>query len=126
MRRAPSPLLTAPAAAAPLLTAAATAAPAALPPPPPRAAAAARARTAAASAACRRAHRPLRRSYVFRVATKDMTYAQQLKDYENAVIQKRFEELNTDEVGALMTEIYPEGDPRAEGAAASATASKPE
>ena len=36
-----------------------------------------------------------------------MTYAQQLKDYENAVIQKRFEELNTDEVGALMTEIYP-------------------
>lgn len=61
----------------------------------------------------------MRRSYVFRVATKDMTYAQQLKDYENAVIQKRFEELNTDEVGALMTEIYPEGDPRAEGAAAS-------
>ena len=54
-----------------------------------------------------------------------MTYAQQLKDYENAVIQKRFEELNTDEVGALMTEIYPEGEgPKAEGAAASA--SKPE
>ena len=49
-----------------------------------------------------------------------MTYAQQLKDYENAVIQKRFEELNTDEVGALMTEIYPEGEgPKAEGAAAS-------
>ena len=118
MRRAPSPLRTAAAAAVPLLTAAA-AAPAALPPPPPHAAAAARARTAAASAARRRAHRPLRRSYVFRVATKDMTYAQQLKDYENAVIQKRFEELNTDEVGALMTEIYPEGDPRAEGAAAS-------
>ena len=124
MRRAPSPLRTAAAAAVPLLTAAA-AAPAALPPPPPHAAAAARARTAAASAARRRAHRPLRRSYVFRVATKDMTYAQQLKDYENAVIQKRFEELNTDEVGALMTEIYPEGEgPKAEGAAASA--SKPE
>ena len=82
------------------------------------------ARAATATAARRRAHRPLRRSYVFRVATKDMTYAQQLKDYENAVIQKRFEELNTDEVGALMTEIYPEGDPRAEGAAVSA--SKPE
>lgn len=44
-------------------------------------------------------------SYVFRVATKDMTYAQQLKDYENAVIQKRFEELNTDEVDALMSEV---------------------
>ena len=46
-------------------------------------------------------------SYVFRVANKDMTYAQQLRDYENAVIQKRFEELNEDEVDALMGEIYP-------------------
>jgi len=47
-------------------------------------------------------------TYVFRVANKDMTYAKQLRDYENAVIQKRFEELNTDEVDALMDEIYPE------------------
>ena len=47
-------------------------------------------------------------SYVFRVANKDMTYAQQLKDYENAVIQKRFEELSGDEVDALMGEIYPD------------------
>merc|ERR1719252_132193 len=47
-------------------------------------------------------------SYVFRVANKDMTYAQQLKDYENAVIQKRFEELPETEVDALMGEIYPE------------------
>jgi len=47
-------------------------------------------------------------SYVFRVANKDMTYAQQLRDYENAVIQKRFEELSEEEVGALMGEIYPE------------------
>eukprot|EP00965_Chrysotila_dentata_P258832 6213358-Pleurochrysis_carterae.AAC.2 len=45
--------------------------------------------------------------YVFRVANKDMTYAKQLRDYENAVIQKRFEELNNDEVDALMGEIYP-------------------
>ena len=36
-----------------------------------------------------------------------MTYAQQLKDYENAVIQKRFEELSETEVDALMGEIYP-------------------
>lgn len=28
-------------------------------------------------------------SYIFRVATKDMTYAKQLKDYEDAVIAKR-------------------------------------
>ena len=47
------------------------------------------------------------RSYVFRVANKDMTYAQQLRDYENAVIQKRFEELSDSEVDALMGEIYP-------------------
>jgi len=49
-------------------------------------------------------------SYVFRVANKDMTYAQQLRDYENAVIQKRFEELSTEEVDALMGEIYPGSD----------------
>ena len=30
-----------------------------------------------------------------------MTYAQQLKDYENAVIQKRFEELSGDEESLL-------------------------
>ena len=41
-------------------------------------------------------------SYVFRVANKDMTYAQQLRDYENAVIQKRFEELSTTEVSGLL------------------------
>jgi len=31
-------------------------------------------------------------SYVFRVGTKDMTYSNQLKAYEDAVIAKRFEE----------------------------------
>ena len=50
-------------------------------------------------------------SYVFRVANKDMTYAQQLREYENAVIQKRFEELSEDEVDALMGEIYPGAPP---------------
>jgi len=48
-------------------------------------------------------------TYVFRVANKDMTYAKQLRDYENAVIQKRFEELDNDEVSALMDEIYTDG-----------------
>ena len=48
-------------------------------------------------------------SYILRVATKDMTYAKQLRDYENAVIQKRFEELDNDEVSALMDEIYTDG-----------------
>jgi len=40
---------------------------------------------------------------------QDMTYAKQLRDYENAVIQKRFEELDNDEVSALMDEIYTDG-----------------
>lgn len=44
-------------------------------------------------------------TYIFRVATKDMTYAKQLKDYENAVIAKRLEELDEDEIQALVEEI---------------------
>lgn len=44
-------------------------------------------------------------SYIFRVATKDMTYAKQLKDYEDAVIAKRLEELDDDEVQALVEGI---------------------
>lgn len=44
-------------------------------------------------------------TYIFRVANKDMTYAQQLRDYENAVLQKRLEELADDEIQALMDEI---------------------
>lgn len=32
-------------------------------------------------------------SYVFRVANKDMTYVKQLKEYEDAVLRKRLEEL---------------------------------
>lgn len=44
-------------------------------------------------------------SYILRVATKDMTYAKQLKDYENAVIAKRLEELDEDEIQALVEDI---------------------
>jgi hypothetical protein len=44
-------------------------------------------------------------TYIFRVATKDMTYAKQLKDYENAVIAKRLEELDEDELQALVEEV---------------------
>jgi hypothetical protein len=49
-------------------------------------------------------------TYIFRVATKDMTYAKQLRDYENAVLEKRLSELADDEIDALMTEIELEGD----------------
>jgi hypothetical protein len=47
-------------------------------------------------------------TYLFRVATKDMTYANQLRDYEDAVLQKRLEELADDEINALMEEIEEE------------------
>ena len=49
-------------------------------------------------------------TYIFRVATKDMTYAKLLRDYENAVLQKRLEELADDEIDALMREIELEED----------------
>jgi len=39
-----------------------------------------------------------------------MTYAKQLRDYENAVLQKRLEELADDEINALLEEIELEGD----------------
>lgn len=47
-------------------------------------------------------------SYVFRVATKQMTYTKQLKDYENAVLQKRLEEMTPEELAKLQAEIEQE------------------
>lgn len=44
-------------------------------------------------------------TYVFRVGTKGMTYAQQLRDYEDAVIKKRYEELTEEELAALKEEL---------------------
>jgi len=44
-------------------------------------------------------------SYVFRVFNKEMTYGTQLKNYEDAVIQKRYEELTDEEVDALVQEV---------------------
>ena len=44
-------------------------------------------------------------TYVFRVGTKGMTYAQQLRDYEDQVIQKRYEELTEEELNALREEM---------------------
>ena len=48
-------------------------------------------------------------SYIFRVANKDMTYAKQLKNYEDAVLAKRLEELEAEEVEALLEEVEKEG-----------------
>ena len=47
-------------------------------------------------------------TYLFRVANKDMTYNQQLKDYEDAVLQKRLEEMTPEELEKLEQEIEKE------------------
>ncbi len=47
-------------------------------------------------------------SYVARVLRKDMTYAKQLDAYEEAVMQKRLEELPAGELDSLMADIEAE------------------
>ena len=47
-------------------------------------------------------------SYLTRVLSKDMTYDQQLRDYEEAVLQKRLEELSPEELAAMQAEIEQE------------------
>ncbi len=39
------------------------------------------------------------------VGSTGMTYAQQLRDYEDEVIKKRYEELSQDELKALRDEL---------------------
>lgn len=47
-------------------------------------------------------------TYVFRVSTKEMTYAKQLEDYESKVIQKRLEELPEAELETLLAQVEEE------------------
>lgn len=47
-------------------------------------------------------------TYLFRAGTKQMTYFQQLKDYEDAVLQKRLEEMTPEELEKLQAEIEEE------------------
>lgn len=47
-------------------------------------------------------------TYLFRVFTQNMTLNQQLKDYEDAVLQKRLEELSPEELAKLQAEIEKE------------------
>ena len=47
-------------------------------------------------------------TYLFRVGTKNMTYNQQLKDYEEAVMLKRLEEMSPEELAQLQREIEQE------------------
>jgi len=44
-------------------------------------------------------------TYLFRVGTNQMTYNQQLKDYQDAVLQKRLEEMSPEELAQLQAEI---------------------
>ena len=47
-------------------------------------------------------------TYLIRVNGKNMTYHQQLEDYETAVLEKRLEELSPEELEALQQEIEAE------------------
>lgn len=47
-------------------------------------------------------------TYLFRAVTQNMTYNQQLRDYEDAVLQKRLEEMTPEELAKLQAEIEQE------------------
>lgn len=47
-------------------------------------------------------------TYMFRVANKDMTYAQQLRDYESKVMEKRLEGLTEAELQVLLEQVEEE------------------
>lgn len=44
-------------------------------------------------------------TYLYRAFTKTMTYNQQLRDYETAVLQKRLDEMTPEELAALQAEL---------------------
>ncbi|KAI4365809.1 hypothetical protein MLD38_021764 [Melastoma candidum] len=47
-------------------------------------------------------------TYIFRVSNKEMTYAQQLRDYEYKVMEKRIESLTEAELQALLEQVEEE------------------
>ncbi|XP_065860002.1 uncharacterized protein [Euphorbia lathyris] len=47
-------------------------------------------------------------TYIFRVSNKEMTYAQQLRDYEYKVMEKRLEGLTEAELAALLEQVEEE------------------
>lgn len=47
-------------------------------------------------------------TYLTRVLTKNMTYNQQLEEYEEAVLKKRLEEMTPEELEALQQEVEEE------------------
>ncbi|WP_346292105.1 DUF3007 family protein [Sphaerothrix gracilis] len=49
-------------------------------------------------------------TYLFRALSQNMTYHQQLQDYEDAVLQKRLDSLTPAELEALQAEIAAEAE----------------
>ncbi|XP_009360068.1 uncharacterized protein LOC103950565 isoform X1 [Pyrus x bretschneideri] len=47
-------------------------------------------------------------TYIFRVSNKEMTYAQQIRDYESKVMEKRLEGLTEAELVALLEQVEEE------------------
>ncbi|KAJ8569865.1 hypothetical protein K7X08_006442 [Anisodus acutangulus] len=47
-------------------------------------------------------------TYIFRVSNKEMTYAQQLRDYESKVMEKRLESLTEAELQVLIEQVEEE------------------
>jgi Protein of unknown function (DUF3007) len=47
-------------------------------------------------------------TYIFRVANKNMTYDQQRKEYEEAVLQQRYDDLTPEELAKLQAEVEQE------------------
>ncbi|MEO0458698.1 MAG: DUF3007 family protein [Cyanobacteria bacterium P01_A01_bin.114] len=47
-------------------------------------------------------------TYLMRVVTQSMTYNQQLKDYEDAVLEKRLAEMSPEELAQLQAELEQE------------------
>ncbi len=54
-------------------------------------------------------------SYLLRVTSKNMTYNQQLRDYEEAVLQKRLDELTPEELEKIQAEIEQEAQRKKQG-----------
>ena len=44
-------------------------------------------------------------TYLFRAVTQNFNYSQQLKDYEDAFLQKRLDELTPEELAKIQAEI---------------------
>ncbi|KAK4358183.1 hypothetical protein RND71_023793 [Anisodus tanguticus] len=55
-------------------------------------------------------------TYIFRVSNKEMTYAQQLRDYESKVMEKRLESLTEAELQVLIEQVEEEKTRLASGA----------